>query len=715
MPATTLGLDIGSNSIGWALLDDEEGCLVDCGVRVFPEGVDRDNKGTEVPKNARRREARAARRNRRRRAYRKDKLVRLLRRHGLLPMAPEEFERVLSLDPYALRAKGLDDRLDLFEFGRVLYHLNQRRGFLSNRRSGKPKEDGVVIKGASELQRQIKEAGCRTLGEYFHQQQTRDDVRIRGRYTFRAMYQHEFDLLWERQAKYYPDILTEDLRREVGDRTILFQRPLQPQTERIGRCDLEPDQPRCPRADFYARRFRILQDVNNLVIHHADGTEAKLEPDQRAAVLAELLGHKQVKFDRLRAILGLMETSTFNLEEGKSGKIRAALKGDEFASQVAKIVGKKRFASMSETELVQINEIIIDGGLSDQEAIDRLMGAGFSGEEAERLGNISLPQGYMRLSRAAIEKLLPHMERGLKTHEAIHEAYGRDQGRVAPAVRGRLEPAADLRNPLVNKALAEVRKVVNAIIREYGKPARIAVEMARDVRGSRSEREELQRRMRENQRRNEEARRALIEEHNVPNPSRDDVIKYKLWKECGHVCPYTGRSISPGALFGPNPEFQVEHIIPYSRCLDDSYMNKTLCEVHENVRKGQRTPYEAYHGSEQYEAIKQRIRVLPWPKRRRFLQETVELDAFIQRQLNDTRYITREVVGWLKTLGVHVYGTRGQVTAELRHQWGLDTVLDGSLPGLKNRDDHRHHAIDAIVTALTRNEHLRALAVSKSV
>ncbi len=711
MSAYTLGLDIGSNSIGWALLDDENHHLVDAGVRVFPEGVDRDTKGTEMSKNAGRRTARSARRNRSRRAYRKDKLVRLMRRYGLLPMAPEELDRLLRLDPYALRAKGLDQQLSLFEFGRVLYHLNQRRGFLSNRKTGKPKDDGVVIKGASDLQRQIEEAGCRTLGEFFYQQRTQDEIRIRGHYTFRAMYQHEFDLLWDCQAKYHPQVLTDGLRTKVRDETIFFQRPLRSQTELIGNCDLEPEQPRCPRADFYARRFRILQDINNLIIHHADGAEATLDADQRLSVLADLLTHKEVKFDRLRKRLGLMETSTFNLEEGKGGKTKAALKGDEFASQVAKIVGRKRFASMTDADLSQLNELIIDATLSDQQVVDHLAETGFSIEEAEKLANISLPQGYMRFSRLAIEKLLPHMERGLKTHEAIHEVY---EAKTPPPVRDRLGPPEDIRNPIVNKALWEVRKVVNAIIRQYGKPRRIAVEMARDVRGSRAEREELQQRMRDNQRRNEEARRALIEDHNLPNPSRDDIIKYKLWKECGQVCPYTGRPIPASALFGPYPEFQVEHILPYSKCLDDSYMNKTLCEVRENsVRKGQRTPYEAYHGSEQYEAIKQRVRVLPWPKRRRFLQETVELDKFIERQLNDTRYITRQVLAWLKTLGVHVYGTRGQVTAELRHQWGLDTVLGYIGPGLKNREDHRHHAVDAVVTALTRNEHLRVLAASK--
>ncbi|MGD0014632.1 MAG: type II CRISPR RNA-guided endonuclease Cas9, partial [Bryobacteraceae bacterium] len=131
------------------------------------------------------------------------------------------------------------------------------------------------------------------------------------------------------------------------------------------------------------------------------------------------------------------------------------------------------------------------------------------------------------------------------------------------------------------KALFEVRKVVNAIVREYGKPGKIKIEMARDVHGSSRQREELHWKILENEKRNKEVRKRLIEDIKIAKPTRDDVIKYKLWEECGKTCPYTGKHISQTALFGENPEFQIEHILPYDRSLDDSFMNKTLCEVRE--------------------------------------------------------------------------------------------------------------------------------------
>jgi CRISPR-associated endonuclease Csn1 len=142
-------------------------------------------------------------------------------------------------------------------------------------------------------------------------------------------------------------------------------------------------------------------------------------------------------------------------------------------------------------------------------------------------------------------------------------------------------------------------------------------------------------------------------------------------------------------------------------------MNLTLCEVHENVHvKRNQTPFEAYDSDpERYEEIKQRIKVLPWPKRQKFLQQEIDLDNHISRELNDTRYICRETVAYLKQLGARVSGTRGKITAELRHQWGLDGIF--SELGVRRDDDHRRHAVDALVVTVTDNDHLRRLAVSK--
>ena len=712
MSEVVLGLDIGSTSVGWALIDLKKPKIIDTGVRIFQEGVDRDTKGAEISKNQTRREARLARRQRYRKNNRKKQLKNLLISSKLLPIDESEYQKLLIPDPYALRAKGLDDRLSLFEFGRSLFHLNQRRGFKSNRKSGKSNDDGVVIKGANELQEKIDAAKKRTIGEYFACVDTCEE-RIRGHYTFRAMYEHEFELLWEKQSSYYPTILTDQLKQKIKDEVIYFQRPMKWDIDTIGNCELEPEEKRCPRADWFARRFRILQDVNNLIIQNPDGTSATLTNGQREIVLENLYQSKELTFDKMRKLLDLIESQEFNLE--KNGK---ALKGDVFAYSMRskKLFGPKVWDEMAIDEKTALNSACFE--MEDDELAAFLKEKyGFDEEQIESVFKIGLPDKYTSYSLKAIKKLMPYMEEGLLTDKAVKEAYPDRKDQYDYELTEKLPLPEDLRNPIVNKAMFEIRRVVNAIVKEYGKPDKIRIEMARDVNGSLKERDELRYKQRENEKRNEEARQKLIHEYGVHRPSRDDIIKYKLWQECGYRCPYTGKEISQSQIFGATPEFQVEHIVPYSRSLDDSYMNKTLCWTTENRLKGERTPYEYYSDKpEQYEQIMQRVNAFPremYYKKKKFTQKEVKLDECIARELNDTRYINRETVGYLRQLGSIVTGTRGKITSELRHCWGLNNILDLTGMDIKNREDHRHHAIDAAVVALTDNKHLRELAKSK--
>jgi len=713
MAGYTLGLDIGSKSIGWALVQDgDQEQIAAMGVRVFPEGVDRDTKGLEKSKNATRREARSARRTHQRRTDRKRRLIRILRSVGLLPQGHDELLSLFQTNPYEVRKRGLDEGLDPHAFGRALYHLSQRRGFKSNRKSGKAKEDGPVIKGANALQAEMDAKGCRTIGEYFASLNP-EEQRIRKRYTYRSMYLKEFDLLWAAQTRYHPEILTEELCQRIRDQIIFFQRPLKSTENLIGDCELEPGQKRCPRGDWYALHFRILQDVNNLVIQNANGSERRLTDDERGKLLTELGRKNEVSFNDMRSMFGLLETQRFNLEQdGKKTK----LKGNPFTASMRnkKAFGPKQWDQMPEGEKIKVNGWLVE--LEDDELSSRLKAEyGLDDAQVEAVLKAPLPQGYMSFSRLAITKLIPPMEQGKLTSEAKKLVYGDRPLANAAQPLDKLDLPPNIRNPIVQKALYEVRKVVNAVVRKYGKPLRIKIEMARDVQGSKQQREELHWNQLENEKRNSEARERLTEDVGILDPTRDDVIKYKLWEECNRVCPYTGKTIDQKDLFGPEPAYQIEHILPYDRSLDDSYMNLTLCESHENIHvKKNQTPYEAYsHDPQRFDQILQRVNAshMPYPKRRRFWQQEIDLDRQIERELNDTRYICSEVVRYLKQLGVSVQGTRGKITAELRHQWGLDGIF--SELGVRRDDDHRRHAVDALVVAMTSNEHLRRLAVSK--
>jgi CRISPR-associated endonuclease Csn1 len=280
----------------------------------------------------------------------------------------------------------------------------------------------------------------------------------------------------------------------------------------------------------------------------------------------------------------------------------------------------------------------------------------------------------------------------------------------------RLELPPDLRNPIVQRSLYEVRKVVNAIIREYGKPGQIVIELARDVKGSLDQRNEMVWEMRKREAERDETKVRLQKEFDLINPSRSDIDRYRLWQDQGTVCPYSGQSIPGHLLF--SSDVQVDHILPYSRSLDDSYQNKVVCYTSANRDKGNQTPFEWLSGDPaRYEAMLQRVSKFTGKgaggKKRKFSQKTIEIDECISRQLNDTRYICQEVRKHLQTLGVPVDCTKGQMTAELRHQWGLNQLLDHKTGFTKNRDDHRHHAVDAVVIALTTRKHLQYLAHTK--
>jgi CRISPR-associated endonuclease Csn1 len=723
----SLGLDLGSNSIGWALVDEEGRKIAGAGVRIFPEGVDRDKQGGEVSKNENRRIKRGMRRQIARRARRKLELRRELVSAGLLPVAEPERAAVLAMEPYALRTRGLDEKLELYEIGRVLVHLNQRRGFKSNRKNvGKNKDEKGMLGQISALAKQIEESRCRTLGEFLHKEREAGglEVRTRGRHTRREMLQQEFSLIWEKQREFYPDILTAELHAVLRERIIFFQRAMYWPRSVVGQCELEPKQKRCKRADRIAQRFRMFQEINNLRLIEGTGELRPLTIEERTKLIAYLSGAKERTFDEIRKHLGLMESHGFNLEFGDRRKLLGL--GTDVALSGKKLFGKAWW-DKPEDEKDAIAETLLDDSI-EEDAILRMAVEKWKASPAvaKELVGLNLGDGYASLSKMAMRKLLPHLERGLplsgKTGEdnALHAAgYVRADERVANEKKMLPEPP-DVTNPIVRHALHQVRQLINAIIREHlqGDPknlASIRIELAREVKGTAMDRARQSMDMRAREARRDVVRK-VIEENGV-RPTRKAIELYMLWEEQGKICMYSGQSISVVELFGGAVD--VDHILPYSRSLDDSLMNKVVAFREENQLKGQRTPFEwlAEREPVKYEAVLQRAAKFPIDvrnrKRQKFAQKSVELTEFIERQLNDTKYITKKVAEYLQCLGVDVVATKGQLTSELRHDWGLDTVLRLDGVAKKNREDHRHHAVDAVVIALTDRKRLQALAHAK--
>jgi CRISPR-associated endonuclease Csn1 len=726
-----LGVDLGVKSVGLALIDAQGQRFVRTAVRVFPAGVEGDfESGKDESKNKKRREARMARRQTERRARRMHKVFHLLQRQGLLPEGePQDCLKALDRElartygphpgaPYTLRAKALDHPLKPHELGRALYHLAQRRGFKSNRRAPvkEDEEKGKVASGIEGLAKRMADASARTLGEYFAGVNPEKE-RIRTRYTDRRMYAAEFDAIWAAQAVHHPEILTAEFRERLRE-AIFRQRPLKDQSHLIGACSLMPEEKRAPLYDLDVQRWRLLDKVNNLKL--AEPEERRLTAEERAKLVKELTVEESLTYVQVRKLLGLPKSTRFSIESGGENKILGNVTYARFAKAL-----NLRWAQMARAEQEALVGLWASAG-DDDEFRAALDATGkYSVEEIAELLKVRLPDDYTGFSLAAMRRLLPHMEAGMTTGEARKVEFPESFAAVEPkaTLPPVVEALPELRNPAVMRTLTELRKAVNELIRKYGKPAEIRVELARDLKRNKKDRQALSKQMRDNEAKREKARAALKEYGLTALKPRDPAIeKYLLWEECGHTCPYSGRSISLDGLFGHAPQYDIEHIVPYARSLDDSFQNKTLCLKEYNAQKRNRTPWEAFGADE--ETWAQMVgRVKKWGNRgkeKRFLLQETDtaklLEQFSSNELNDTRYMSKLAKRYLGTLyggdvdaagKRRVFACAGGVTALLRRLWNLNTILNEKPE--KSRDDHRHHAVDAAVVAMVTNGMIKRL------
>jgi CRISPR-associated endonuclease Csn1 len=756
-----LGLDIGTNSIGWtAVTVDAHGQpngILGQGVRIFSDGRNpKDGSSLAVQ----RRVPRGMRRRRDRYLDRRHDLMEALIALGLMP--PDEAGRkgLETLDPYEFRAKAIHGPLTPHELGRALFHLNQRRGFKSNRKTDKDADNIKIQPRIDELKRRIDESGAKTLGEYLYKRRLKGKmVRARpeaGFYPDRALYEEEFDAIHNAQAAHQTlrDTQWDDLKD-----IIFYQRPLRPVDP--GWCLLEDGERRAHLALPVAQEFRMVQEANNLRILVPGEPAKRLTAEQRDKVLKELRTKKELKLDGFIKLLKLPSGGHVNLLDEN----RKALKGDESAACLShKDIFGKAWAAMPIAHRTEIVRTLIE--TEKLEEIERIARTqwGLDENAAKKLAATSLPEGYARLSERAIARLLPIMEdQGLNYAEAVAEVpeYGHhsdfrpDTALDALPYYGAIltrqvvggdatKPKDDIvahygriANPTVHIGLGQLRRVVNALVKARGKPEEIVVELARDLKMNKEEKDDERKKNRENESANRRREEQIRASGGVP--STHLLRKLRLWDEqqinAAHVCPFTGAAISFEMAIDDRTE--IEHILPFWKTLDDSMANKALCLREVNRVKRDRSPFEAFQTPQQagkyrcvYEEILFRAEALPPNKRWRFHEDAMERFAneeeFLVRQLNETKYLSRIS----RTYLAHLYNEKadgklkvraipGKLTAMLRGKWGLNALLGDhnrvggdadDRPARKNRDDHRHHAIDAFVIAMTDQRLLKAIS-----
>lgn len=804
--AKILGLDLGTNSIGWALIDDVQNKILGIGSRIFPMGVENLGDGdNEMSKNASRTGARGVRRQFFRRRLRKKILLQKLSENNMCPMDANDFEdwkktklfptdklaTWFALNPYELRQKALNEKLSLEEIGRIFYHLIQRRGFLSNSRKG-GNDDGAIFKGNAKegkigIDDTLESIEGKTLGSYLYEiypkanQPFQDGLeRIRNRYTTRKMYIDEFELIWDKQAEFH-SVLNYDLKTIFGGRKqdnykedgVLFhQRPLRSQKHLVGNCSFEPTKTKCPVSAVPVEMFRIYQWVNTV-----EYNGKKISQEEKDKLIEQLLLSDKIEFKKLRKAIG-KESAEFKFNYKDDDKIVGTHTISNLSNK--KFFGKKWF-EFSDKEQEDIWHVLYFFDSKSNLKEYAVKNWNFTEEQAIAISKFNVKDGYASLSRKAIGNILPFMQKGYTYDVAvvmggIKNTFGDKwqndisennqkqldlidnvEGIVRSKISGGfIETIKDLlrkdfqfndkqlkklyhhsatidvaslleklpvgkdadkeiqaiRNPIVITALFELRKLVNELIDEYGQLDEIKVEMARDLKISKSQRNKIRRDQKRLEREND---RVKTEVEKYVRVSHDNILKFKLWEECKQTCAYTGVPIPIAKLF--TGEVQIEHIHPWSRSLNDSFNNKTLCYADENRRKGDKTPFEFY-GNDELDWIARKERALKlfsdtkeypnaYQKFKRFVQQKFD-DDFSSRQLNDTRYISKEAKNYLTQICNKVAVSPGQMTANLRQKWGLNTVLNDE--NAKTREDHRHHAIDALVMACGKTSYLQELS-----
>lgn len=751
-----LGLDIGTNSIGWWLYTtnskDEIISHLDGGVRLYGDG--RNPKSGESLAVARR-TARQARKRRDRYLRRRSDLMKSFADAGLMPADPAERKSLEMRDPYSLRAIGLHQKLELHELGRVLFHLNQRRGFKSNRKTdGKDNEGGKIKEGAARLDVAMMTSGAKTYGDFLNTRLSENPNRpIRTRlgtvtnaegkesqgynfYPTRALFEQEFNELWSKQAEFYPNVLTHELRNKIWQ-IIFFQRPLAP--PKIGLCLFE-DEKRLPKVHPVFQELRLYQTINALRIRQEGGEERCLTLDERNDLILAAGQKRKLSFSAMRKTLRLRPNQKFTLENSN----RKDIDGHEIDAVMRKAYGNTWVALDPDQQWHMIS-LIRETEDSDQLKTALIEQFDIDEDVADALCHINLPDGYGRLGETASRKILDLLKENVTLYsEAASALYGSHSddrtGEVLTALpyygeilqrhvipgsmdKTQHDPVTDaaeywgrITNPTVHIGLNQLRKLVNEIIEVYGVPNRIVVELARDLKNSDAQKKEINAGIKRATV-DAERRAQMLGELGVKNTG-EARMRLRLWGE-SHTdatrrnCPYCTKPISARQAID-GTETQIDHILPYSRTLDDTPTNKVLCHSLCNQNKRNKTPFEAWSATERWNDIVVNLKNLPPNKAKRFSVNAMEQfegeRSFEARQLVDTQYLSRMARSYLsrlypdpKTAPVQVIP--GKMTEMLRRKWDLNNILSDAdttnTTKEKNRQDHRHHAIDAAVIAAT--------------
>ncbi len=722
-----IGLDIGVASVGWAVLALDENAqpcgIIRLGSRIFP-AAEHPQSGESLA--APRRTARSLRRRLRRKALRKADIYRLLPQYGLPDRAQMAalFAAGHLEDIYALRARALDGPVPPEAFARILLHLAQRRGFKSNRLSETEAEDGKLLGAMQANAARMAEHGWRTPGEMYARDPLFADHKRNKAENYLATVSREAVLdeacqLFAAQRRFgqawaTPEFEAEYLsilrRQRTFDEGPGGNSPYHGGWE-AGSCTLEPGEKRAPKNSASFERFALLQKLNHIRAAE-DGMTRPLTDAERAAAVELAYKSENVDYARLRKAFGWPDGTQYTEVRYQPDKTAAEcekkhrlppLKGYH---ALRKALGAAALAELTVQQQDDIAQVLFLHRNEDTRR-KKLTALGLSAAQAEALLGLRFAKtGH--LSVKACRSILPFLEQGM-TYDKACAAAGYDFRAHAGGEKQTLLPAAvpemeDITSPVVRRAVAQTVKVVNAIIREQGhSPVFCHIELARELSRDFAERQKMTREQEDNARQNERLMAELRETYGLLQPTGQDLVKFRLWKEQDGVCAYSLQPLAADRLFEPGYA-EVDHIVPYSLSFDDTRANKVLVLASENRQKGNRLPLQYLQGEKRERFIAwTKARVRSSRKRQNLLRQSwggEEAEGFRQRNLQDTQYMARFLLNFIRdhlAFEPHpaagkqrVAALAGGITAHLRKRWGLTKV---------RADGDTHHALDAVVIA----------------
>ena len=751
-----LGLDVGIKSVGWCVLEcDENGEPIQINAlnsRIF-DAAEQPKTGASLAEP--RRNARGLRRRIRRKSFRLERIRKLFSENGIelfetqddLICLKDEYK---NLDVVKLRSDALDKNLTEAEFARVLYSLARHRGFKSNKREGaKDSDEGKLLGSIRKSEEEMRESGMRTRGEQLYKKYLLEGKPVHnkgGDYSMcvsRDILVKEIELLFEKQKEFGNNFATDENKEKYLD-IFLSQRNFDEGPGKgsqytgshdVKKCEIYRDEDVAAKGTYTSEWATIYQKINNLsIICGGDRRRLSNEERQIAVELAKKVD--KVTYKAFRKAIKLDDDYRFSAlnysEKKKSDKkknegesksdvveindvvdsLACEDKGDFITAKNSnKIVKALNDNLKSDIELIdEIAEIctkyksenLFRSAIAESKIIDGRLDE----ETIEKLSKIDM-KGYGHLSLHVLREILPYLEEGMVYSDAMqkaghnHSEHNFEKQKFL-GTKEVYDAIGGVTSPVVKRALSQTVKVIDAVIRQYGSPYAINIELARDMSMSKDERDKLKKENDARAAKNEAIRENIAKLNAMPNST--NVLKYKLYEEQDHKCAYSMETLDINHLF-EDGYYEIDHIIPYSRSFDDSFNNKVLVLKRENQNKRNSTPVEYFERiGRDYDEVLAFWKAVYQKRNRKkleFLQKKeINESEWKNRALNDTRYASRMLANLIKDYllfdekSKEKYGrvetVKGAITSYLRRFWGVQKIRE---------DGDKHHAVDAAIIA----------------